>query len=992
MAVQWTNTKESWFEAAFTNHLVDNWFVQKFYFWENAANKWDYDPVLCMDTNSLWEFIENTQPEEVEKLKNNYWDKYKERFQERLSGEIEKFWIIKVLRKWVEDRDASIKLMYFKPTSILNEETIKLWESNIFIVTRQLYFSPTNDKSIDMVILINWLPIITMELKNLITNQDANDAMWQYKTNRDPREPLLRFKRCVVHLAVDTEIVFMTTKLEGPKTKFLPFNKWYDFWAWNPPVEDWIRISYMWENILTKESLSRILESFVQLVIEEKKDWRKIEKLIFPRYHQLDVVNKLLEDAKNNWVWQRYLIEHSAWSWKSNSISWLAYQLIWLYKNDWKTNVFDTVLVVTDRKVLDSQLRDTVIWFDHKKDMVETIVEWAKQLKQALEEWKKIITTTIHKFWVIANAIWKLKSKNFAIIIDEAHSSTSWELMSKMGKTIQLQDDEDEEEITSEDIILQALESRKLLDNASYFAFTATPKSKTLELFWTKTDEWKFVPFHLYSMKQAIEEWFIVDVLTNYTSYQSYYKLKLEANEDEEVSKIKANKQLKRYVEWHEAPILKKATEMITHFYENVYLKWLLWWRAKAMVVCSSRKNAVKYCLAFKKIIAERNYPLWVIAAFSGDINFDWNKFNESNLNWFSSAMIKDEFETDRYQILICANKFQTWFDQPLLQTMYVDKPLWWVNAVQTLSRLNRSYDGKDSVFILDFVNSVEDIKNAFQPYYTTTILSEWTDPNKLNDLISEMETFNILPTEDIIHDFAVKIIKWMSVDEMHGIMDKTVEEVKKLENEKIDEFKIKSKAYVKLYWFLSQIITFSKPKFEELYVFLKILSKKITALWTTNDDPIWQDVLNSVDLDSYKNNKITSNARISLSEDDWWELNPTNEKWWVVADEKDLLKNIVSNFNDRFWTNFSSEDRVIIILETISNDIVNDSKMIESLQNTDKLNRKLEFQKILSDKLVATVEDNLELYNHFFENPDFQERLIQNLDKLVNKKLKDMI
>lgn len=984
-----TNTKESWFEELFTNWLVNNWFVQKFYSGDNSG---DYDRKECIDTTALWQFLESSQPKEVEKLRVNYGESYKTKFLQRLQKEITEKWIITVMRKWVKDRDAHLSLMYFEPNSSLNKDLEELWQKNIFTVTRQLYYSLQNNNSLDMVVFINGLPIITLELKNLLTGQNVKDAMYQYKTDRSSREELFRFERCLVHFAVDTELVYMTTRLEDMKTWFLPFNKWHNEWAWNPPSENGMRTSYMWEEILTKSNLSKIIRDFAQVIVEEKNG-KKVRKLIFPRYHQFTVVNKLLQDSKDKGTWQKYLIQHSAWSWKSNSISWLAHQLTSLFANDWVTNVFDSILIITDRRVLDKQLRDNVSWFDHTRWLVEAITDGSKQLKQALESWKRIIITTIQKFPVIVDTIGELKWQKFAIIIDEAHSSTSWETIAKMNDTMSI--DDGEEEKTDEDIILDVLQARRMLTNASYFAFTATPKNKTLELFWTKWADWKYTAFHNYTMKQAIEEWFIMDVLSNYTTYKSFYELIITKDKDREYDKKRANRQLKWFVESHDFTIEKKAEIMVDHFYNNVYLKWLVWWKAKAMVVCGSRKSAVKYGFAFKKIINDKNLPLWIIVAFSWDIHLDWTDWNEYNLNNFNSNLIPEEFENWKdsenreYKILICANKYQTWFDQPLLQTMYVDKKLGWVNAVQTLSRLNRVHRDKDSTFVLDFYNSEDDIKESFEPYYKTTVLSEWSDPNKLHDLKDALDSFGVY-TDFVVHQFAVDILSWVSVEKLHMTLDSTVEEIKRLPVDQIDDFKDKSKSYVNFYSFVSQIINYDVAEFEELYQFLKILNKKIVWLWS-KETYVSQDVLDSIDFESYKNQKMTSNARISLSED--WELEPipTTLKWSWTDVNKDILEHIISDFNTKFWTNFSSEDKIKKIISDISDEIVWDKRMLDSLQ-TDRANRKLEFKKLLDEKITVNVDDHLELYNSYYDNVDFQEHVIKYLDKLVTEKLKERV
>lgn len=982
-----TNLKEIAFEELITNYLVEeNGFIQRFYNGEHAGA---YNVRECVDVDLLFDFLERSQPKEVTKLKENHGESYKAKFLLRLQKEIKEKGIVAVLRKGIKDLNATLFLMYFEPNSNLNPESAELWSQNVFAVARQVHYSEQNNNSLDMVILVNGLPIITLELKNLLTGQTVKDAMYQYQNDRNSRDELFRFERCLVHFAVDTELVYMTTKLEDKATWFLPFNKGHEQGAGNPPSEDGMRTQYLWKEVLTKSRLSCLISDFAQSITEEKKG-KKTKKLIFPRYHQLDVVTKLLSESKTKGTGQKYLIQHSAGSGKSNSIGWLAHQLAGLYLEDGKTNVFDSILVITDRQVLDKQLRDTVSSFDHMRGVVETVTDGSKQLKAALESGKRIIITTIQKFPVIVDTIGELGSQKFAIIIDEAHSSTSGETIAKMNKVVGVNGEEIEEEITDEDVVLEALKSRKMLGNASYFAFTATPKNKTLELFGVKTSEGKFVAFHSYTMKQAIDEGFILDVLGNYTTYNSFYALSIIGDKTKEYEKTKANKQLKGFVEGHKHTIEIKAQIMLDHFYNLVYLKGFVGGKAKAMVVCSSRLNAVKYHFAFKQLIKENNYPLGIITAFSGDINLDGFEWGESKLNQFSSSKIPDEFEGGSYQILICANKFQTGFDQPLLQTMYVDKKLGGVTAVQTLSRLNRVHKDKESTFVLDFYNTEDDIKEAFKPYYQTTILSGSSDPNKLNDLKDSIDQFGVY-TPFLVNKFATDILSGVALEKLHVLLDSVVENVKKLPLEQIDDFKDKAKSYVKYYAFISQIITFEVVEFEELYQFLKVLNKKVVDLGTKRKI-IGQDVLDSVIFDTYRNQKMTSNARISLAETGELPPMPATVIGSGGGEEKDILENIVSEFNNRFGTNFSDEDKVKQILSTLSDEIVADKRITQSLQDSDKGNRMLVLKKLLDEKMTENVDSHLELYNNYHDNIDFKDYLTRYVDKIVADKLKEIV
>ena len=987
-----TNLKEIGFEKYFTDYLVEqNGFIFKDF---NHVHQGHYSIKECVDTVALFQFLESSQPVEMGKLKRNYGDDYQVKFLARLQKEIKEKGVLKLLRTGIKDLDTNFKLMYFEPVSKLNPDLQNNWEQNIFVVSRQVHYSSSNNNSLDMVIFVNGLPIITLELKNLLTGQSYRNAIFQYKNDRSSREELFKPDRCLVHFAMDTEEVYMTTVLSDEKTWFLPFNKGNNGGAGNPIGKDGVRVKYMWEEILTKSSLSTLIQNYVQKIeTTDKKGKVKIQR-IFPRYHQLQVVKKLLEHSKINGAGQKYLIQHSAGSGKSNSISWTAHQLAGLFGSDGISNVFDSVLIVTDRRVLDKQLRDTVKGFEQVQGLVETITDGSFQLKTALEEGKKIIITTIQKFPVIVDQIGELAGKKFAVIIDEAHSSTSGEMVSSLNKTIKtdLGLDEDikkDDEFDGEDLVLESLQSRKMLPNASYFAFTATPKAKTLELFGSLQNDGSFAPFHSYTMKQAIEEGFILDVLSNYTTYKSYFGLVLKEQDDTQYDTTKASKQLRRYVERHPHTLEQKAKIMISHFYHSVYLKGLVGGKAKAMLVTSSRQNAAQYHFIFKKLIRELGYSLDVITAFSGDVQLDGNSWNESSLNNFNSSKIPDEFEDGNYQVLICANKYQTGFDQPLLQTMYVDKKLGGVSAVQTLSRLNRSHKDKDSTFVLDFVNTEEDIKTAFDPYYQTTLLSEGSDPNKLNDLKDVLDGFNAYTTFQV-KEYTKGVLTGVEFKYLHSILDTVVENIKKLPLEQIDDFKKKSKTYTKFYSFISQIISFELPELEELYQFLKQLSKKIIELGTA-PDLLTQDVLESVDFDSYRNQKITSNTRINLEQSDPLSPPPSTSSGFKEQ-AKDLLENIVSNFNQQFGTDFKDEDRVRQILDSLSDDIIKEGSVQKSYQNSDTNNRKLVFQKALDEAITETVDTHLHLYNNYQDNQNFKDYLVTTLDRLVKNKLKDLV
>ncbi|HRG20405.1 MAG TPA: type I restriction endonuclease [Saprospiraceae bacterium] len=894
--------------------------------------------------------------------------------------------------------------MFFdKPVSNLNEKDVALYNQNIFSVTRQVHYSAQNENSLDLVIFINGLPIITCELKNELTKQNVKDAIKQYKTNRDPREELFRLGRCMVHFAVDTEQVWMCTHLKGENTYFLPFNKGYNNGAGNPPNPNGIKTDYLWKEILTKDRLTNIIQNYVQLFEEEtekilpdgKVKKEKVKKLIFPRYHQIDAVDKLLSNAKENGAGKRYLIQHSAGSGKSNSISWLAHQLVGLFDKNNVNTVFDTVIVVTDRKVLDAQIRNNIKQFEQVKGVVEAITEGSKQLKTALEEGKKIIITTIQKFPYIVNEIGELPGNKFAIIIDEAHSSQSGNTAGKLNETLakdfeKVQVDGDEfvfvdkdqyDELTSEDLVVDIVKGRKMLTNASYFAFTATPKNKTLELFGEKYNDngkEKFRAFHLYSMKQAIEENFILDILQNYTTYQSYYALLKKIEDDPAYDKNKAQKKLKIFVESHSHAIAKKTALMVDHFMDNVIRKAKINGLAKAMVVTSSRRNAVKYKKAFDKYLADTGNPYKAIVAYSGEIDGQ----TEAALNHFSSAAIPDEFKKSEYRFLIVANKYQTGFDQPLLHTMYVDKKLGGVNAVQTLSRLNRTTSGKKDTFVLDFANDADEIKKSFDPFFETTILGEATDPNKLFDLQSSLDAFQVYTPEQV-QEFSQKMVTNVPVDQLHSILDAAAEVFRtSLTEEQQDDFRAKCKTYVRLYVFLAQIVPFVNPYLERLYLFLNHLQNK---LGKQRDEDLAQGILDNIDMDSYRLQK-EGEFNIQLQQGDELKPIPTDMRGGAAEPEMEYLSNIVKAFNDRFGTQFTNEDKVKKMTEDLMADVAQDAEFANAFRHSDEQNAKITFEEVLKRKLIDHIETNFEVFKEFNDNKEFRDFFAGTMFKIMQK------
>lgn len=993
-----TDTSEKGLEAHITQHLcLVNGFEERHFS--------NYNRVDCVDEDLLFNFLQATQEKEVMKLQTIHGSNFRSKVLYRLNNQIKTFGIIEVLRKGITDNNIKLKLLFDKPVSNLNENDLALYNQNIFSITRQVHYSTQNENSLDLVVFINGLPIITFELKNELTKQTVKDAIKQYKTNRDPREELFRLGRCMVHFAVDSEQIWMATHLKGENTHFLPFNKGYNNGAGNPPNPNGIKTDYLWKDILAKDRLTNIIQNYVQLFEEEterilsdgKVKKEKVKKLIFPRYHQLDAVEKLLNSAKENGAGKRYLIQHSAGSGKSNSISWLAHQLVGLFDKNNENTVFDTIIVVTDRKVLDAQIRNNIKQFEQVKGVVEAITEGSKQLKNALEDGKKIIITTIQKFPYIVNEIGELPGNKFAIIIDEAHSSQSGNTAGKLNETLskdgQLpvstdEEQENDDEWTGEDDIVEIVKGRKMLTNASYFAFTATPKNKTLELFGEKYNDnlsagqaggkEKFRAFHLYSMKQAIEENFILDVLQNYTTYQSYYALLKKIEDDPAYDKNKAQKKLKIFVESHSHAIAKKTALMVDHFMDNVIRNAKINGLAKAMIVTSSRRNAAKYKKAFDKYLAETGNPYKAIVAFSGEINGQ----TEAALNHFSSAAIPDEFKKSEYRFLIVANKYQTGFDQPLLHTMYVDKKLGGVNAVQTLSRLNRIAPGKKDTFVLDFANDADEIKKSFDPFFETTILGEATDPNKLFDLQSSLDAFQVYTPEQV-REFSQKMVTNVPVDQLHSILDAAAEVFRtSLTEEQQDEFRAKCKTYVRLYVFLAQIVPFVNPYLERLYLFLNHLQNK---LGKQSDEDLAQDILDNIDMDSYRLQK-EGEFNIQLQQGDELKPIPTDMRTMAAEPEMEYLSNIVKAFNDRFGTQFTNEDKVKKMTEDLMADVAQDAEFANAFRHSDEQNAKITFEEVLKRKLIDHIETNFEVFKEFNDNKVFRDFFAGTMFKIMQK------
>lgn len=945
----------------------------------------DYDREYCVDLVQLTAFLRATQPEVAEALELNRDTPTRQRFLARLQGEVSKRGVVDVLRHGIQHGPHRIALFFGTP-SPGNEQARALYEQNRFTVTRQLRYSrDETHRALDLALFLNGLPIFTFELKNRLTKQTVHDAIEQYKRDRKPREKLFELGRCVAHFALDENEVWFCTHLRGPASWFLPFNKGWNDGAGNPPNPQGLRTDYLWREILTRDSLTDILENYAQLVEEtDQRTGRKLRRQIFPRYHQLDVVRRLLADAAAHGVGRRYLIQHSAGSGKSNSIAWLAHQLIGLSSEG--RPVFDSIVVVTDRRILDQQIRDTVKQFAQVSATVGH-AERSEDLRNFLESGKKIIITTLQKFPVILDAIGsEHRTKRFAIVIDEAHSSQGGRTSAKMNMALSKAGSVEDED-TFEDRINRLIEARRLLPNASYFAFTATPKNKTLEMFGEPDPQpdgaVKHRPFHSYTMKQAIQEGFILDVLANYTPVKSFYRLIKTVEDDPEYDVKQAQKKLRRYVENHEEAIVHKAGIMVDHFHESVIARGKIGGQARAMVVTGNIDRAIQYFHAFQKLLAERKSPYKAIVAFSGEHEYGGQKVNEASLNGFPSNLIPERIREDPYRFLICADKFQTGYDEPLLHTMYVDKVLSGVKAVQTLSRLNRAHPKKHDTFVLDFVNEPETIRSAFEPYYRTTILADETDPNKLHDLKRTLDDYQVYtPTQ--VSELARLYLAGANRDQLEPILDACVDAyVSKLDEDGQVEFKGKARAFLRTYNFLSTVLPYGFQEWEKLSIFLEFLVPKLPA---PIEPDLSKGILEAIDMESYRLEKAESMRIALLDADSEVGPVPTAGGGHKIEPELDRLSNIIKEFNDLFgnipWTD---KDRVRkLITEEIPARVAADIAYQNAVRNSDEQNARIEHNRALAGVITALLRDNTELFKQFSDNESFRRWLTDTVFSLT--------
>lgn len=976
----------------------------------------DFDAQTGLFPTYIINFLKESQPILWAKIANIHKDEVDKKVISRLIKEIDLRGILDVIRNGFTDYGVKFQIAFFKPESTLNPDAETLYLTNHLSVTRQLYYERVGKNSIDMVLSLNGLPIATIELKNQFSGQSVENAKKQYVYDREPNEPIFQFKkRSLVHFAVDADECFMTTKLDGNRTRYLPFNLGYNNGAGNPVNKEGYRTSYLWDKlpdgnagVWTKDSFMDIIGKFLHLSVEEFElngVKKKKETIIFPRFHQMQVVRKTTEDARLHGAGKNYLIQHSAGSGKSNSIAWLSYRLSSLH-DDVNNRIFDSVIVITDRKVLDSQLQNTIYQFEHKDGVVQKIDKDSQQLADALTAGSNIIITTLQKFPFILEKIGEIPARKYAVIIDEAHSSQGGEATKKMKEALSsksLEQAEKEEAYTgleedAEDEIRKSMLARGKQDNLSFFGFTATPKTKTVEVFGTKGSNGKPEPFHLYSMKQAIEEGFILDVLKNYTTYKTYFRLSKEIEDDPKVNKKKASRAIGRFMSLHPHNLAQKTEVMVEHFRQVVSKK--IGGKAKAMVVSSSRLHAVRYKEEFDKYITEKGYTdVKTIVAFSGKVIHEYalNGVTEVELNGFSEKELPKKFASDEYQLLLVADKYQTGFDQPLLHTMYVDKKLSGVKAVQTLSRLNRMCAGKENTFILDFANETEDILNSFQPYYELTSIAENSDPNHLYDLKAQIDAAQIIWQSEVDNFCNVyfKSMKTLTVSEqgkLYSYIDPAVERFKQLPQEQSkdntigteitqEDLKNTLQVFTRTYSFLTQIMPFTDIDLEKLFAYTRYLIKKLPR--TRENDKF--KLGDEVSLEYYRLQKIAEQD-ILLEPQSVYELEGGGSAGIrMTKDEEAELSEIINVLNKKFGTEFSTADK--LYFDQIYEELIADDNLALQAKSNTMENFKFGFEDKFMDTTISRMEQNQDIFTKMMNDKEFGS-IVQNylMKKVYNR------
>ena len=970
-------------EKRFEEHIEDHLKTVGF----STLHFSQYDRNLCLIRDQVIDFIRSTQPEQWGRLQAIYDIDTENKILARISSEISKRGIIDVLRNQVVDRGVYLNLCYFEPKSDLNPDHLTRYQSNQFTVVRQLHYSEQNENAIDMVLFLNGLPIVTMELKNQLTGQNIKHSENQYRFDRDPKEPLLTFKRCMVHFCVDNNQVSMTTLLAGQKTFFLPYNRDLE----NPAVESGYRTNYLWEDILPPSSLMDVLENFVHLSKEKEFffndktqtiDSVVKEMLVFPRYHQLDLIRQVRRQLKADGVGKHYLVQHTTGSGKSYSIGWLAHTLTSLYRSKGDTKrLFDTIIVVSDRTVLDGQLRNTIRSLEKMDGVVNGVEHGSQELKKFLEQGKDIVITTIQKFPFISETIASLGNRTFGVIIDEVHSSQSGELSKELKKSLSKSDDDDDDDnFDYEEMLRKEIQSRGKQPHISFFGFTGTPKEKTLELFGTKTPDGTFVPFHIYSMVQSIHEGFTLDVLTHYTTYKRYFKVKQTKDGDIKVPTGKGKLELIRYVDSHEMTIRSKVHIMLDHWIEKGSKE--IQGRARGIIVTQSRKHCVWYFKEINRQLKERGLSYRCLVGFSGEVSIDHEKWTEStcNLSVGHQGDVPLGLKTPKYRLLVVANKFQTGFDEPLLQAMYVDKKLGGVQCVQTLSRLNRTTSGKTQPFVLDFVNEPDDIRESFQRFYQSTILEGETDPNRLYDIQREIYSFHLYTHEDVNRFCNIFYDPQRDEGNLHPILDRVVDHFKRIEDEEIrEDFRSKIQSYIRMYGYLSQIINFTDIELEKSFVFLKYLNKKLPKRQVDRFD-----ISDTIDLDSLRIQKIHEHIEGLVKEDSI--LNPPEfVSTGAMEPEYDFLSDLIHQVNQTYGVTLTEVDRLDCSRWSKR---LNHDPEVQTYMTGDSSedNKQRFFQQQCEETMIDDINERFDFYKKMEDNPSMKNFIIQLMYKEYKK------
>ena len=969
------------------------------------GNPSTFDRNIALDKNTFLTFIKFSQSKSWERFQKIYGADSEKQLLDRFCREVKMVGLLRVLRQGFTDRGIKFRAVYWKPETSINETSQKQYETNLLHCTRQLHYSLQNENSIDIVLFLNGIPVVSMELKCQFTGQDTTNAISQYKFDRTSKDTIFEFKnRVLVHFAVDLTNVYMTTRLQGDKTYFLPFNQGSNGAGkvggkGNPINQDGYDTAYLWEKVLCKDRLLEILHKYLHLEVEKNDKTGEIisERMIFPRYHQLDVVTKLLDDVKKSGAGHSYLIQHSAGSGKSNSIAWLAHRLTGLHDaNDKK--IFQSVIIVTDRRVLDSQLQNTVYQFDHVEGVVQKIDKNAQQLKDAIEAGTGIIITTLQKFPVIYKEV-KSGNKRFAIIIDEAHSSQTGDAAKKLKRALadtekileeyaELENEEEKNRKDDEDKLLDELAAQGIHENLSFFAFTATPKDKTLNMFGWKDESGKYHPSHIYSMRQAIEEGFILDVLKNYMTYKMYYKIAKSIPDDPELDTVAGVNAIRNFETLHPHNISQKTAIMLEHFCNVTIHK--ISGKAKAMIVTPSRLHAVRYLMEFKRQIQEKGYTdLDVLVAFSGEIEDDGVSYTEEKLNKYKSGetikekQLPEAFHTDEFGMLIVAEKYQTGFDEPLLHTMFVDKKLSGVKAVQTLSRLNRTIRGKQDTFVLDFVNSAEDICKSFEPYYEETVLEEETDPNVIYDLKNTMDEFRVYQKMEIDRFadifYSGKEQTAGDLGKLQGTVKPALDRFNALETDRQDLFKSTLARFNRIYAFITQVCRLFDKDIHKFSVYCKFL---YTMLPKGGSDKISVD--DKVLLEYYRLEKDFE-GNISLES--------TSEGFRPITGEagrrektKDPLTVIIDKINEKYGTNFTEMDKVLLQIE---NDYASEEKWRSYAKNNDRKTFMLLFEKDFPEMAATRYEQNEDFFVRMFSDPDMMKQVMETIGTVLYERLK---